>query len=219
MSGVGVGSYWRVGSSSPPCIMTPIVKLSMPGVLFLFGFFFLSFLNLFIFFTSGVIVDRTFGVSEPECYCEGCWSSSVELHSWVFHLCPSVFHFVHFSYLVLWFSFVYLFWSSTTLKHVFNVICSFLSWPMPRLVCPQFYSVLCSLFTTTTTTPLSPSLPPSLSLSLSDLFFFFSNISFFPSCLISWLLSAQEVLSWSWQLILLFLLSWFYWNYRLSHHP
>ena len=64
----------RLTDSSPPSIMTSLVRLSMPGVL-------LFFISFRVFLTSDVMIGGTSDESGLVFFSEGCWSWSVELYS------------------------------------------------------------------------------------------------------------------------------------------
>ena len=118
--------------SSPPSIMIPLVRLSMPGVLL----FLISFVFFLIFFlTSDVMIDGTSDESWLVIFSGRCWSWGVQFCvkacadlQYFFSICLYfIFFIVHFTYLFLWSALVYMFWSSTTLKYSFNMTCPFLS--------------------------------------------------------------------------------------------
>ena len=95
----------------------------MPGAL-------LIFISFRVFLTSDVMIGGNSGESGLVSSSEGCCYWSVELYSSV-KKCAQIFsisflfvlHFFifYFTYLFLWSSFVYMFWSSTTLKYSFNM--------------------------------------------------------------------------------------------------
>ena len=131
-----------------------------------------------------------------------CVKSCADLQYFISVCLYFIFVIFHFIYLFLWSCTVYLFWSSTTLEHSFNMICSFLLWSLSALLFQHF----CSAWSTL--------------LSLSVICF--SSFSILSFCLlVVWLLhlllTVQVVLSWSYWLILLLILSWIHWNYWLLH--